>query len=80
MRVMIALMTTVNLVVIVFVVAAANEPYHSCCGWGPCRNHRTVSNEQSELSCASGDNNNEDIAAWRTTNTHRKISNSPYMV
>jgi hypothetical protein len=63
MRVVIALMRTVKLVVIVFVVAAANEPDRSCCGWGPCRNHCTVSNEQSELSCAGSDNNNEDITA-----------------
>jgi hypothetical protein len=79
MRVIIALMTKVKLVVILFVIAAANEPDRSCCGWGPGRNHRTVSNEQSELSCVSGDDN-EDIVAWRTTNTHRKISNSPYIV
>jgi hypothetical protein len=32
MRVVIALMTTVKLVVIVFEVAAANEPDRSCCG------------------------------------------------
>jgi len=32
MRVVIALVTTVRMVVIEFVVAAANEPDRSCCG------------------------------------------------
>jgi len=63
MRVVITLMTSVKMVVIVFVVVAANEPDRSCCGWGPCGNHCTVSNEQSELSCDSDDNNNKDITA-----------------
>jgi len=63
MRVVIALLKSVKMVVTVFVVAAANEPDRSSCGWGPCGNHCAVSNKQSELSCASGDNNNQDIAA-----------------
>jgi len=63
MRVVIAFLTSVKMVVIVFVAAAANEPDRSCCGLGPCGNHCTVSNKQSELSCAGGDNNNEDITA-----------------
>jgi hypothetical protein len=80
MTVVIALMTTVKIVVIVATVLAANEPDRSWCGWGSCRNHCTVSNKQSELSCASGDANNEDTAAYTTTVTQQKISNSPYIV
>jgi hypothetical protein len=73
-------MTTVEMVVIVAIVVTANEPDRSWYGWRSSRNHCTVSNKQSELSCASGGTNNEDTAAYTTTVTQQKISNRPCIV